>query len=255
MRDTCHCSTTSPNNIPNGDVLHVNILGTYNPKATSADDSNSDKPSQQPKAFSGSANTTIFSSPNLPNPSLENLGHLDTAISFYDHLLPLLSLDRRDPYDESNPSDFALDIEPLSNDSLNLNEPWLDQYYHCFLNDTQLHYNEKSDTRRTVPLGRILYQKKQTYWVVVVEIDTGRLLALRASDIAIEQWWSVDDGVLDVWDQQLIDPVEIPIFKRWKAVDLGNTSILDIQNASDIQMGGWKALEEVTDWDSRFVRK
>jgi hypothetical protein len=132
------------------------------------------------------------------------------------------------------------------------------EYYHHLLRLTHLHYTSSTTALRTVALGRILYREKPTSWIVVMEIQHGDLYALRSNTVAPEELLDESDDTddeLDAIDQKTAAAVVLPEFdiKSWKAVWIGNTTILDVKHVvGAVTNGGYQALM-VEGWDSVTV--
>ncbi|KUJ19300.1 uncharacterized protein LY89DRAFT_667276 [Mollisia scopiformis] len=190
--------------------------------------------------------------PNVPNPTFHKLQNLIVGLNFYNfysHDHPYF------PLPPLGATDYTLSIQPIYPQSLN-SDPLSPGYYHHLLRLTRLHYASSTTTLRTVALGRILYLEKPTYWIVVMDIQHGNLYALRSDTVALEELLVESDDQRDNIDWKTIPAAELPEFdnKSWKAVLLGDTTILDGNRivGGDTAKGGYQALI-VEDWDSVTV--
>jgi hypothetical protein len=216
------------------------------------------KNSPHPKSGIPSATLTtpISDTPStIPNPKVSSLEVLSVGINFYNffrHDFPYLPLPTI-----GATNDYTLSIQPIYPQSLN---PAMlsTEYYHHLLRLTHLHYTSSTTALRTVALGRILYREKPTSWIVVMEIQHGDLYALRSNTVAPEELLDESDDTddeLDAIDQKTAAAVVLPEFdiKSWKAVWIGNTTILDVKHVvGAVTNGGYQALM-VEGWDSVTV--
>jgi len=251
-----HLETLANGVASKGDYQHTPTNDTVVSKESSpmSNGSGHSNNHSNPKSSIASAisTTSISDTPsNIPNPTVNKLEDLSIGLNFYNFYphdypyLPLLTL---------GAPDYTLSILPIYPQSLN-SAPSSQGYYHHLLRLTRLRYASSTTTLRTVALGRILYRKKPTYWIVVMEILHGNLYALRSDTVAPEELLVESDDELEAIDLEMIAAVMVPEFdnKSWKAVLLGNTTILDVNRiAGVVAKGGYKALM-VKGWDSILV--
>ena len=184
--------------------------------------------------------------------SLEVLSVGLNFYNFFPHDFPYLPLPTL-----GATNDYTLSIQPIYPQSLN-SAPLSPGYYHHLLRLTRLHYAASTTTLRTVALGRILHREKPTSWIVVMEIQHGNLYALRSNTVAPEELLDESDDTddeLDAIGRKTAAAVALPGFdnKSWKAVLIGNTTILDAKHiVGGVTNGGYQALM-VEGWDSVTV--
>lgn len=206
--------------------------------------------------------TPIPSTPppwDFPNPTLNSLGRCFNHIANYNirayqkRYVPL-------PLGATN--DYTLSIRLQDPQSLNVPIviPWPQDLRWVF-SVTRLWYAASISTLRTVALGRILYREQKTSWMAVMEIQHGNLYALCSK--AIEDYeldWasSCDENTPEDDDGEGREKeavVALPEFddRSWKAVWIGNTSILEEKNfVGRVANAGYRALM-IERWDTVWL--
>ena len=203
--------------------------------------------------------TPISSTPsNIPNPTLDSLAHFVRNISGYN----ILAYENRYvPLPLGPTNDYSLSVDLAGWDSLNAPPEGPQKNFRWVLAVTRLHYAASISALRTVPLGRILYREQKTFWIVVMEIQHGNLYALCSK--AIEDYeldWasSCDENTPEDDDGEGREKeavVALPEFddRSWKAVWIGNTSILEEKNfVGRVANAGYRALM-IERWDTVWL--
>ncbi|PVH69270.1 hypothetical protein DL98DRAFT_541742 [Cadophora sp. DSE1049] len=198
-----------------------------------------------------------FITPSTIYPTDESLENLALALNFYSfYTEPYLPLSTLGP-------EYTLGLTILAPNSTRSKPSSAPEvWYHPLLRCTRLYSGSllTNTDLYTVALGRIFCNKKPTYWIVVMEINHGYLLALKSDFIAPEEV-EEDESAWDSGDVSgntlPIVPVGIPELDNesnhgFEAACLGNTAVLDITTKAG---GGHFKMVNVTRWDSIDVER